>query len=92
VGDGGLASRKLRPPAKRKCEKEGCQVQSHADRSGHNQANRAGATFSGTGYIVRWLPDRKRIVFSGNQAGHPRNPFILYPEKRSADAFHKQLI
>ncbi len=30
------------------------------------------------GYIVRWLPDRKRIVFSGNQAGHQMRCFIQY--------------
>jgi eukaryotic-like serine/threonine-protein kinase len=28
------------------------------------------------GYGVRWLPDRKRIVFSGNQAGHQMRCFI----------------
>jgi hypothetical protein len=28
------------------------------------------------GYTVHWLPDRKRIVFSGNQAGHQTRCFI----------------
>jgi eukaryotic-like serine/threonine-protein kinase len=28
------------------------------------------------GYLVRWLPDRKRIVFSGNRAGHQTRCFI----------------
>jgi eukaryotic-like serine/threonine-protein kinase len=28
------------------------------------------------GYLVRWLPDRKRILFSGNQAGHQIRCFI----------------
>ncbi|HEY4045424.1 MAG TPA: winged helix-turn-helix domain-containing protein [Acidobacteriaceae bacterium] len=28
------------------------------------------------GHIVRWLPDRKRIIFSANQAGHETRCFI----------------
>jgi eukaryotic-like serine/threonine-protein kinase len=28
------------------------------------------------GHVVRWLPDRKRILFSGNQAGHETRCFI----------------
>lgn len=28
------------------------------------------------GHIVRWLPDGKRIIFSGNQAGHQTRCFI----------------